>query len=372
MNVLTNDGPCQVWNTRDCQQPWLLRRRVTWLMAIFVLTGGLLSTSSAQEGRPLAKDHGPTFRNPLKREGADPWLTYEGGWYYLATTTGRDIRLRRARHLGGLVEASDRVVWKDDHPARSHDVWAPEFHRLDGGGGLRWYLYYTASDGDDAHHRLYVAEGTATDPTGPYSFKAKLLTDPNDAYYAIDGTVLTKPDGIRYLIWCGRPSPAGQGLYIARMSNPWSLTGPRVYLPADGFGCDVVREGPVTLQRHGKIFLIYSACPADTPDYKLGMLMANVGSDLMKPSSWTQHPTPVFKRHDGHRVYGPGHNFFFKSPDGREDWIVYHAKSSTRRTYEDRSTRAQQFTWNEDGTPNFGVPLSLDMDIVAPSGEPND
>ena len=29
------------------------------------------------------------------------------------------------------------------------------------------------------------------------------------------------------------------------------------------------------------------------------------------------------KFYDG--VFGPGHNSFVKSPDGREDWIVYHA-----------------------------------------------
>jgi GH43 family beta-xylosidase len=34
-----------------------------------------------------------------------------------------------------------------------------------------------------------------------------------------------------------------------------------------------------------------------------------------------------------------------------------------------RSTRAQKFTWNADGTPNFGVPIGLGVPIPAPSGE---
>jgi GH43 family beta-xylosidase len=35
-----------------------------------------------------------------------------------------------------------------------------------------------------------------------------------------------------------------------------------------------------------------------------------------------------------------------------------------------RSTRAQRFTWNADGTPNFGVPASLSTNLTVPSGEP--
>jgi GH43 family beta-xylosidase len=34
-----------------------------------------------------------------------------------------------------------------------------------------------------------------------------------------------------------------------------------------------------------------------------------------------------------------------------------------------RSTRAQKFTWNADGTPNFGTPIGLGVQVAAPSGE---
>ncbi|AGA27759.1 glycoside hydrolase family 43 protein [Singulisphaera acidiphila] len=328
----------------------------------------LVERVSADEP-PAGGGAASSFRNPLKREGADPWVIVYNGWYYLSTTTSSDIRLQRARRLGDLKDAPSQVVWKDDHPARYRDLWAPEFHRFDSENGPHWYLYYTASDNDDTHHRMYVAESQGDGPLGPYTFKAKVKTDPDDRYYAIDGTIL-KVDGALYFLWCGRPSTTGQGLYLSRMSNPWTLTGPRVALPADGFGCAVVREGPVTLHRNGRIFLIYSACPADTPDYKLGMLIADQASDLMDPASWKQHPTPVFERDDEQGVFGPGHNAFFRSPDGKEDWIVYHAKSGTSKTYADRTTRAQRFYWNPDGTPNFGRPLPLTSEIASPSGEP--
>jgi GH43 family beta-xylosidase len=313
-----------------------------------------------------------TFRNPLKQDGADPCLTFHAGWYYLSTTTATDIRIRRAKRLAELKDAPDQVVWKDDHPERFRDLWAAEFHRLDGGKGPRWYMYYTASDGKegDTHHRMFVLESEGDDPRGPYTFQAKLKTDPDDTQYAIDGTVLKLPSGELYFLWCGRPSPTGQGLYISRMTNPWTLVGERTYLPSNGFGCPYVREAPVTLQKGNQIHLIYSACGADTPDYKLGRLTATVGTNLLSPASWKQHPRPVFARVDQYGIFGPGHNFFFRSPDGKEDWIVYHAKRGMALTYGDRSTHAKRFTWNPDDSPNFGLPVAVDTEIPAPSGEP--
>ena len=98
--------------------------------------------------------------------------------------------------------------------------------------------------------------------------------------------------------------------------------------------------------------------------------MADENSDVLDPKSWKQYPTPVFERNDANGVFGPGHNGFFQSPDGTEDWIVYHAKTSSDFTNKGRSTRAQKFTWNADGTPNFGTPLPLDTILDEPSGEP--
>ncbi len=310
-----------------------------------------------------------TFRNPLCPQGADPFLTWHDGWYFLSATRGSHISLRRARRLADLKEAPEEVVWQDETPGRSVQLWAPEFHRLDSGNGPRWYLYYTASDRTDPGHRMFVCESAGGDLRGPYTFKSQLQTDPDDAFYAIDGSVLRLDNGDLYFFWCGKPSPTGQGLYVSRMANPWTLTGERTFLDADGFGCDEVREGPVTLLRNGRVFLIYSVCDTGKPDYKLALLVADAAADLTDPSVWTQHPAPVFTRNDDAGVYGPGHCFFFRSPDNAQDWIAYHAKTTAEYTYENRSARAQPFSWTADGLPDFGRPLGLDTEIVAPSGE---
>lgn len=338
------------------------------LLALSMLS---ILSACAQNTQLAMKTDAATFTNPLKADGADPCLFFHDGWYYLSTTTAVDVKLRRARRLADFPTATDVQVWKDDAPDRFRDMWAAEFHLLESGNGPRWYLYYTAADGKaDNNHRMFVAESAGSDPMGPYHFKAKLLTDPEDKHYAIDGNVLKLANGDLYFLWCGRPSTTGQGLYIQRMTNPWTLTGERTYLPADGFGCDVVREGPEVLVRNGRIFLTYSMCGASTPDYRISMLVAAENADLLKVESWQQHPKLLMARVDQNGVYGPGHHYFFKSPDGTQDWIAYHAKSSTKDTYGDRSTRAQMFGWNADGTPKLPIPVATGEAVVAPAGEP--
>ena len=300
--------------------------------------------------------------------GADPWLFRHEGFYYLVTTTATHIEMRKAARVGELAIAPDIEVWRDKTRSRRRQIWASEFYLLDSpdGNDKRWYAYYTASDGTDINHRMHVLESEGTDPLGPYHYKGLMRTDTGDVYYAIDGSLIEKPDGTRYFVWAGHPNHL---LYISQLENPWTTINERVYLPASGFGCEEVREGPVALRRNGRIFLVYSACDTGKPDYRLGMLVADENADLLDPQSWHQHPTPVFERNDKAKVYGPGHNSFFQSPDGTEDWICYHAKSTSRYAYRNRSTRLQRFGWNEDGTPNFGVPLALDTDIPVPSGE---
>jgi GH43 family beta-xylosidase len=98
------------------------------------------------------------------------------------------------------------------------------------------------------------------------------------------------------------------------------------------------------------------------------MLEATAGSDLMNAASWKKSSKPVFRQAPEAGVYAPGHNGFFKSPDGKEDWIIYHANSKPGQGCGGhRSLRAQRFTWNADGTPNFGLPVAAGVEIPRPS-----
>jgi GH43 family beta-xylosidase len=100
-------------------------------------------------------------------------------------------------------------------------------------------------------------------------------------------------------------------------------------------------------------------------------MLTHTGGDVTNPKSWTKSPAPVFSRYSGPdgNVYGPGHNGFFTSPDGKENWIVYHGKETSEYTYSGRSTRAQKFGWRADGTPDFGRPVPRGVPLPPPSGE---
>jgi GH43 family beta-xylosidase len=246
-------------------------------------------------------------------------------------------------------------------------MWAPEFHLING----RWYFYYTAGQNVSDFNptqRLHVLESAGSDPMGPYTFKADLGSE-----WSLDASVLRVGSNLYLMGTYNGGGSYGQSNFIQRLSNPWTLTGSRARLSSPTLSWErqthPVNEGPEPLYHNGKVMVVYSASACWGPDYKLGLLTLT-GSDPMNINHWTKHPNPVFQRSDANSVYAPGHNGFFKSPDGTEDWIVYHANDSAGGGCDmNRSTRAQKFTWNADGTPNFGAPARLGVTLTAPSGE---
>ncbi|MEU4240530.1 family 43 glycosylhydrolase [Actinoplanes sp. NPDC026619] len=310
-----------------------------------------------------------TFTNPLKVQGPDPWLTYYGGFYYLATTTWTNkITMRKSATLGGLASAIDQTIFTLTRPNGAGTMWAPEFFLLNG----KWYFYYVA--GQEPYNlgtqRIHVLESAGADPIGPYTFKADLLDPTADNTWELDPSIL-QLNGKLYLL--GTYYNGSQPNFIRELSNPWTAAGTRHLLSTATYSWETVggavNEGAEVLQHDGKTFIVFSASHCSTPDYKLGILTYN-GGDPLSSSAWVKSATPVFQRNNAAGVYGPGHNGFFKSPDGTEDWIVYHATTNSAGNCDlNRSTRAQKFTWNADGTPSFGTPVGLGVTLTAPSGE---
>lgn len=314
-----------------------------------------------------------TFRNPLVTNAPDPWLSYHDGYYYLAATTwSSELTMRKSKTIAGLKTAKAQVIWRGDNASRCCNFWAPEFHLLDGPNGKRWYLYFSGGPAgtNTDRQRNHVLESTGTDPMGPYKYKARIYDTRNDVW-AIDASVVTIDKKLYFLFsqWEGQD----QNVYIAAMSNPWTMSGSRVRIsrPTKSWETSLARvnEAPVALQRNGKTFVVFSASACWGPDYKLGMLTFK-GGNALNANNWVKSANPVFQRSDGNRAFGPGHNGFFKSPDGKEDWIVYHANSSAQGVCDTkRTTRAQKINWRADGTPDFGVPVGPNTDVPVPSGE---
>ena len=332
-----------------------------------------VSPTPAPTPTPTPTTSPKTFTNPLKVHGPDPWLQYYNGFYYLATTTwDRTITMRKSATLGGLADATDSVIFNLTRPNGAGTMWAPEFHLLDGPNGKHWYLYYVAGQEpyDLGTQRIHVLESSDTDPMGPYNFKADMLDPTSDNTWELDPSIL-QLNGQLYLL--GTYYNGSQPNFIRPLSNPWTASGTRHLLSDPTYSWETVggavNEGAEAITHNGKTFIVFSASHCSTPDYKLGILTYN-GGDPLNASSWVKSSSPVFQRNDANRVFAPGHNGFFKSPDGTEDWIVYHANDSAGGGCDmNRSTRAQKFTWNADGTPNFGIPVALGTKLPVPSGE---
>jgi GH43 family beta-xylosidase len=228
---------------------------------------------------------------------------------------------------------------------------------------------------------MYALENGAANPMeGSWVFKGK-VADVEDKW-AIDGSVF-EHKGRLYMIWSGWEGDKNgqQNIYIAMMKDPVTIAGRRVKISSPVYDWEKhgdlgdpnlkhvdINEGPEILKHGNMLFLVYSGSGCWTDNYTLGMLVANAGSNIMDAGSWKKWPVPVFKQAPEIGVYAPGHNSFFTSPDGKESWILYHANDHPGDGCgEKRSPRMQQFTWNKDGMPVFGAPLSTKVLLKAPA-----
>jgi GH43 family beta-xylosidase len=320
-----------------------------------------------------------TFTNPLLPSGADPWVIYHKGYYYYTNSLQNKLNIWKVKNLANLASAEKKTVWvPPSNTQYSKELWAPELHYLNN----KWYMYFAADDGNNNNHRLYVLENSAADPlTGTWVFKGKVGDATNK--WAIDGSVFTHK-GQLYMIWAGWEGDENgqQDIYIAKMKNPYTIDGPRVKISSPLYDWEKngdlhdannpphvnVNEGPEILKHGNKLFLVYSASGCWTDFYALGMLTAPANANLLDSKSWKKSPEPVFKKSEENGVYAPGHNSFFKSPDGTEDWIIYHANAKPGQGCGGfRSPRMQKFGWNKDGTPNFGIPVKENTPLPIPS-----
>ncbi|MBC7381550.1 MAG: glycoside hydrolase family 43 protein [Bacteroidia bacterium] len=313
-----------------------------------------------------------TFVNPIMA-GSDPWVIKKDSFYYYTQTSGDKVVIWKTKTMSALSNAPTTTIFSAmANTPNSSNLWAPELHFINN----KWYVYYTAGSGPDSTQRIWVLENSSTDPTtGTWIDKGKIMnSDAN--FWAIDGTVFSS-NGNQYLLWSGRPNISfqNQNIYIAKMTNPWTLATPTTVITKPELSWEInggpVNEGPEILKNSsGNIFLIYSASGCWTDDYTLGMLTLNNGADPLQINSWNKSAQPVFSKAPQNNAFGPGHNAFFKSPNDTEDWIVYHANSSAGQGCGvTRNIRIQKFSWNVDGSPNFGIPVNINTALPKPSGE---
>ncbi|EDY83931.1 glycosyl hydrolase, family 43 [Verrucomicrobiia bacterium DG1235] len=306
---------------------------------------------------------------PLIEQRADPHILKapDGYYYFSASVPEYDrLELRRSKSIEGLVSADRVTVWtKPDEGPFSDLIWAPEIHFNRGG----WYIYFAAAPSreikDDLfQHRMYAIHTDAKNPleaewSGPVQIDTGMDT------FCLDATTF-EHKGVLYYVWAQKEQGirGNSNLYIAKMDTPLTLASEPVRLSVPEFDWEIrgfwVNEGPSMLKRYGKIFLSYSASATDE-NYAMGLLYADDESDLLNPSSWTKSEKPVLCSDLERKHYGPGHNSFTVSVDGKDDLLVYHAREYTEIEGDplwdpNRHTFVKKLVWSEDGMPVFDIP----------------
>lgn len=302
------------------------------------------------------------FDNPIAEQRADPWVhkTEACEYYLIATVPEYDrIVIRKANTINGLKEAKDKEVWhKHEKGVMGSHIWAPELHRIDG----KWYIYFAAGESENIWNiRIWVLSNPSNNPMeGKWTEEGQLKTQKES--FSLDATTF-EHKGKRYLIWAQnvRGENHGTALVLSEMKNPTTLTGPEIVITEPEFSWERekynVNEGPAVIKKNGKIFVSYSAS-ATNHNYCMGLLWINEDADLLNIANWQKSPGPVFYTNEELKRYGPGHNSFTTSEDGKSTIMIYHARDykeiqGHELSDKNRATRARVVEWTKSGFPDF-------------------
>jgi GH43 family beta-xylosidase len=336
----------------------------------------LLPLIALAQNNELRQNKEEPFTNPVW-DGADPWMVKEGENYYYCFSANNAILVSKSKKM--TQKGETKTIWIAPTTGWNKAcVWVPEIHFIN----KRRYVYYAAGESGPPfiHQRTGVLRSKTDDVFGEYEDMGILYTGddssvPESNIWAIDMTVFEHNRKI-YAVWSGWEKQTDtdktlQHLYIQEMENPFTLKGKRVLLSSpeeswESGGPLNINEGPEVLKNGDQVFIVYSCRESWLPEYRQGMLqLKNPNSDPLLKENWIK-TGPVFEGNE--KVFGVGHCSFVKSPDGTEDWIVYHSKKTTNPGWE-RDVRMQPFTWKPDGTPDFGKAIPAGAPMKLPSGE---
>lgn len=302
-----------------------------------------------------------TIDNTKAADGDDPYvIRHNGNYYYCWSNNG--VMVAKINNLNDITKKHGKNVF--DRQKNGFDsVWAPELHYIDG----NWYIYVAMCKGtsDNARHRMYCLKGTTQDPTDPFELVGQ-VTDSTDKW-AIDGTVF-QYKGELYTVWSGWPgnTDGRQNLYIAHMSNPWTIDSERVLISTpsgwDGVTQNPsVNEGPFPLVVGDTVHILYSGNGSWTDDYSIGYLTCKDGN-LLEAKSWKKSRRALLAKSS--QNYGPGHCSVTVADDGSY-WMIYHANLESGTGWSGRSVRVQQINVTADLISVVrGSPLKATLPIL--------
>lgn len=274
------------------------------------------------------------YNKPYIAQRADPYIYKhtDGTYYFTASVPEYDkIILRKANSLAELKNVRETIIWeKHDAGIMSCHIWAPELHYMN----HEWIIYYAAGDKDDVWAiRPYVLVCKDEDPINGTWLELGMMKGADDFSFqdfSLDMTIFENQD-TWYCIWAEKVSVGKKisNLYIAELESPNQLKNQHRLLSYPNYDWERhgfwVNEGPAILKHKGKIYLTYSASETGAC-YCIGMMSIDENANILDMSSWKKENEPVLTTDEGKGLFGPGHNCFVKSEDGKDDIMIYHAR----------------------------------------------
>lgn len=277
------------------------------------------------------------YKTPFIIERADPHVyKHTDGTYYMTASVPEYnlIEVRSGKSLEELQTNPVKNVWykhASGSGAQSELIWAPEIHYVEG----EFYIYYAAAHTTEQHeydrtfqHRMYAIKCSGQDPMKDKWIECGQIVTRQDSF-CLDATVLQTNHG-NYYIWAQKEigSQSNSNIYIAKMLSPILLSEKQVCISKPELDWEIrgfkVNEGPSTLIHDGRVFLTISGSATDE-NYCIGLLYADVDSELDEADAWTKLDYPLMVTDLENNRIGPGHNSFTYDEDGNP-LIVYHCR----------------------------------------------
>ena len=304
----------------------------------------------------VAADPGPTFTNPLY-QGEDPWVIRHGDSYYVCTSGPVDPTAVYVSKSPSLIERGEKVkVWEDAENYRR--VFAPELHFIQG----KWYIYFCADvKSEDWKHMAVVLEANTSNPLDGFTNKGVLFTgDEHGNAQANDITVVTFKEQL-YAFWGSLADKHVEGAVMAPMASPTSITAHRREIGLHA-------EGPRAIVHGDQLIMTGATGGFASKNYALTALVYTADAGPIDEKASWKDLGPLFESTAD--VWGPSRASFTVSADGSENWMMYHSKVFNADDNGVREVNIKEFTFKEDGTPDFGTPPGPSEFLASPAGDP--
>lgn len=293
-----------------------------------VLLAAVLCVLFAVSAAAVTYTYDTAFTNPVAN-GADPFVLYDEGTYYLyATNDGSNGYIAYTStdlvnwHAAGYVLRDEDVNLVT--PGTYAGLWAPEVIR----DGDTYYMVYTAQE--------HIGIATADSPLGPFKDKTGSLFEAK----AIDGHFFRDDDGKMYLYFVSCEAWNYNGYTTSGGNNIWGgefdlatctfVEKPKLLIQW-GAGEWNVNEGPEMIKHNGTYHLTYSMYGYGAPFYSVCDATSSSPLGTFEKQGTVLITADPSRSDPDNNLYGTAHHCFVRMPDGRL-MIVYHAHRSGKKS----------------------------------------